>query len=361
GPDFARVAGSWTVYPNIEPKSHTFEFSYKVGAGCDRGVALQTGMTYAGSLGSGNYATKGPAITVRKNVSTTVLAAVSGAQVGQASTLSATVTGGANGDTVEFYDGAAKVGTGALNNGVATYAWTPSTRGAHTLVAKYLNTSKANASQSADQTVQVAQSDAASTTALAAVSGAQVGRSSVLKATVTPAAAGGTVTFKDGAATLAEVPVAANGEASYTWVPATAGNHAITATFSGRTGVTGSTANASVSVAEQPAGNVASTTVVTVGANAKVGVAGSVSAQVTPGNAGGTVTFKDGDTVIATADVDATGKATAAWTPANDGQRVITAEYSGGAGVNASADQVSVLVVAGATGGGGSLGSVFGS
>ncbi|MGW0172840.1 Ig-like domain-containing protein [Rhodococcus sp. NPDC003322] len=365
--DFAKVAGSWTVYPNIDPKSHTFEFSYKVGPDCARGVPLMTTMHYAGSLGEGVYQDKGPAITVRKNVSTTTLAAVSGAQVGQAVSLSASVTGAANGDTVEFYDGGTKVGTGTLNNGVATYNWTPGNRGSHSLVAKFPATAKADASESAAQSVQVSDSDVASSTALAAVTGAQVGSPSVLKATVTPAAAGGTVVFKDGGATLAEVPVAANGEAAYTWVPSTAGSHAISATFSGRTGVTGSAANATVDVAQAPAGNVSSSTALAVGANPQVGVANMLSAQVTPGNAGGTVTFKDGDTVIGTAQVDANGAASLSWTPATAGQRVIKAEYSGAGNVNASADSESVQVAAGngggdgGDGGSGSLGSLFGS
>lgn len=366
GADWKRVKGSvidWPVYPNIDPKSRTFEFTYRVGADCARETPLTTGMAYDGSLGDGSYSGKGPAATVRKNVSTTTLAPVSGAMVGQAVTLSATVTGGANGDTVEFYDGGTRIGAGTLTNGVATFGWTPDTRGAHTLSARFPATARATASESVAQSVQVAQADVASTTTLAPVTGAQVGRSSVLKATVTPAAAGGTVLFEDGAATLAEVPVAANGEASYTWVPSTAGSHAITATFSGRSGVTGSAANASVQVAEVPAGNVASSTVLAIGANPQVGTSGMLSAQVTPGNAGGTVTFKDGDTVIGTAPIDANGGASLAWTPATEGQRVIRAEYSGGGNVNASSDQESVQVAAAGSGGvdTGSADSIFGS
>ncbi|MGW6693385.1 Ig-like domain-containing protein [Rhodococcus sp. NPDC054953] len=367
GPDFAKVTGSWTVYPNIDPKSHTFEFSYTVGPDCDRSVPLMTTMHYAGGLGEGVYQGKGPTLTVARNTTSTTLAAVSGAQVGAAVTLSAAVTGGANGDTVEFFDGGAKIGAGTLTNGVATYAWTPGNRGSHALVAKFPATAKADASESSAQTVQVTDADVASSTALAAVSGAQVGRPSVLKATVTPAAAGGTVVFKDGNTTLAEVPVAANGEATYTWVPSTAGSHAIGAAFSGRAGVTGSAANATVEVAEAPAGNTASSTAIAVGANPKVGVANTVSAQVTPGNAGGSVTFKDGDTVLGTVQVDAAGTAELSWTPATAGQRVITAEYSGAGTVNASADAESVQVAAadggtpGGDGGTGSLDGLFGS
>ncbi|MFF0815985.1 Ig-like domain-containing protein [Rhodococcus sp. NPDC003318] len=352
----------WPVYPNIDPRSRTFEFTYRVGADCQRGTPLTTGMAYDGSLGSGTYPGRGPAATVRKNVSTTTLAPASGAMVGQALTLSASVTGGANGDTVEFYDGCTKIGTGTLTGGVATFAWTPDTRGAHSLVATFPATLRADGSESAAQSVQVAQADVASTTTLAPVPGAQVGRASVLKATVTPAAAGGTVEFRDGAATLAEVPVPANGEATYSWVPSAAGSHAVTAIFSGRSGVTGSIANATVQVAEAPVDSVASSTALVVGANPQVGVAGTLSAQVTPGDAGGTVTFRDGDTVIGTAAVDATGAARLAWTPETEGQRVIRAEYSGAGTVNPSSDQESVQVVAAGTGGGtGSADSIFGS
>ncbi|SDE36572.1 Ig-like domain-containing protein [Rhodococcus tukisamuensis] len=368
GADFVRVTGDWSVYPNIEPKSRTFEFSYKVGANCDRDVAMNTWTDYSGSLGSGSYPNKGTTVTVSKNVTTTALAAVpAGVQVGQAVPLTATVTGGAAGNNVEFFDGATKIGQGALDAaGVATLTWTPAERGAHSLSAKFGATAKAQGSQSAQQNIQVAQSDAVSSTTLAPITDAQVGRSSTLKATVSPAGAGGNVVFKDGAATLAEVPVGANGEAVYSWVPATPGAHAITATFSGRTGVTGSNTSANVTVAAQPAENSSSTTVLTVGENLKVGQASSVSAKVTPGNAGGSVTFKENGVVIGTANVDANGQASIAWTPAVAGQRSIAAEFSGVGTVNASADSVSVAVAegnpGGENGGGtGSLGSLFGS
>ncbi|WP_027501151.1 Ig-like domain-containing protein [Rhodococcus sp. UNC363MFTsu5.1] len=368
GADFAKVKGSsieWPLYPHISPNLRTFEFSYKVGANCDRNVPLMTTVHYGGSLGSGTYQNKGPAVSVKINTSTTALTAPADVQVGQSVPLKATVTGGAEGNPVEFFDGGAKLGEAPLNGaGEATFNWTPTTRGAHGLSAKFLATPRAEGSQSSVQTVQVAQADAVSSTVLAPISGAEVGRSTVLRATVSPAGAGGTVAFKDGAATLADVPVDANGVAIYTWVPSTAGSHSIAATFSGRSGVTGSTANATVTVAAAPAGNTNSTTVLTLGGAPKVGAAQTISAQVTPGDAGGTVTFKDGDIVIGTAQVNAGGQASLSWTPANEGQRVITAEYSGAGTVNASADQESVVVTGtggGTPGGAGSLGSIFGS
>ncbi len=123
-----------------------------------------------------------------------------------------------------------------------------------------------------------------------------------------------------------------------------------------------------MTVAEQPAGTTSSTTDLSVVAG-QVGVAQTISAQISPANAGGTVTFKDGETVIGTATVDSSGKASLSWKPATQGQRVVAAEYSGAGTVTASSDQVSVQIAApvdgeepgNGTGSLGSLGNIFGS
>ncbi|GAB6922648.1 hypothetical protein JCM9803A_30980 [Rhodococcus erythropolis] len=370
--DYAKISGSWAVYWNgglINPKFRTVEFSYTVGAGCARDVDLMTELHVSGTLGSGQLKGVGPSVRVQKNVSTTALAPVGGAQVGQPVTLSATVTGGADGDSVEFFDGATKIGAGALGNGVATLAWTPTTRGDHSITAKFVDTARAVGSTSAPVNANVSQADAQSSTTLAPISGAQVGKSTNLKATVSASGTGGSVTFKVGGTVLASVPVAGNGEATYAWVPTVAGAQTVEAVFAGRSGVTGSSTTANVTVAEQPAGTTSSTTDLSVGAG-QVGVAQTVSAQISPANAGGTVTFKDGESVIGTATVDSSGKASLSWKPATQGQRVVAAEYSGAGTVTASSDQVSVQIAApvdggepgtGGSGSLGSLGNIFGS
>ncbi|WP_405484672.1 Ig-like domain-containing protein [Nocardia sp. NBC_00511] len=148
----------YPVYPNISPKSQTFEVQYTVGVNCARDTPLSTSMSYNGSLGAGNYTDKGPSLTVS--------------------------------------------------------------------------------------------SDANSTTTLAPVSGAKVNTPTTLTATVSPAAAGGTIQFNAGDQVLGTIPVAANGTASIGWTPGAAGNYNITATFSGRTGVSGSTTTQAVTVAD---------------------------------------------------------------------------------------------------------------
>ncbi|WP_410870327.1 Ig-like domain-containing protein [Nocardia sp. A7] len=150
----------YPVYPNISPKSQTFEIQYKVGVNCARDTALPTSMHYGGSLGDGTYQAKGPAITVS--------------------------------------------------------------------------------------------SDAVSSTTITEVSGAQVGKAVTLEASVSPAAAGGTVQFKAGDNVLGDIPVGANGKASIVWTPGAAGSYSIGAAFSGRSGVASSSTTKTVTVAEVP-------------------------------------------------------------------------------------------------------------
>ncbi|NMM83894.1 hypothetical protein B2J88_05895 [Rhodococcus sp. SRB_17] len=373
-PVYARAEGTWPMESNGlvgGSKSRTFEFTYTVGADCARAEGLDTSTHIGWVAGGAAYSNKGPSITVAKNVSSTTLAPIGGAKVGEPTTLSATVTGGANGDPVDFFDAGNKIGSGTLNSGVATYAWTPTTQGAASISAKFADTTKAVGSQSAAQNMNVTQADASSTTTLAGISGAQVGKSTTLKATVSPKAAGGTVTFKIGSTTLADVPVNGNGEATYAWVPAVAGSPTIDASFSGRDGVKPSSTSTATTVADKPADITESKTSVSADGG-QVGVAQSISAQITPANAGGTVTFKDGDTVIGTAKVEANGKASLNWTPTVAGQRTVKAEFSGNGNVAASTESISVQVAPAANGGGtgsagsstgslGSLGNIFGS
>ena len=367
--DSVRLSAGATEWPMWGGDVKTFEFQYRVGANCARGTNLSTTVHFDGTVFVDDTTNgRGPSINVQKNVSTTAVSPVSGAQVGQPVTLSATVTGGADGDSVEFFDAGSKIGAGALANGVATLAWTPTTRGDHSITAKFADTARAVGSASAALIVNVSQADAQSSTTLAPISGAQVGKSTTLKATVSASGTGGSVTFKVGGTVLASVPVAGNGEATYAWVPAAAGAQTVEAVFAGRSGVTGSSTTANVTVAEQPAGTTSSTTDLSVVAG-QVGVAQTISAQISPANAGGTVTFKDGETVIGTATVDSSGKASLSWKPATQGQRIVSAEYSGAGTVTASSDQVSVQIAApvdgeepgNGTGSLGSLGNIFGS
>ncbi|MGW6379595.1 Ig-like domain-containing protein [Rhodococcus sp. NPDC055112] len=99
----------------------------------------------------------------------------------------------------------------------------------------------------APQAVQIA-ANVASTVTLEPITPAPDSNEYTLKAKVTPAAAGGTVEFKDGNDVLGTEQVEADGTAARIWYPETDGKHTITATFSGRDGVTGSTSTQQVTV-----------------------------------------------------------------------------------------------------------------
>ncbi|NKS81947.1 Ig-like domain repeat protein [Rhodococcus hoagii] len=330
--DYARVTGSWPVYPNIDPKSQTFDFQYRVGADCVRGVPLTTTMHYSGTLGSGTYVDKGPAVTVTKNTTTTTLAAVAGpVTAGQSVTLTATVTGGSQGDPVDFYDGTTKLGSGTLNaSGVATFTWTSTTQGSHSLQARYLGTAKANPSDSAPQSVSVV---VPTSMTVSAPSTALTGTAVTLSATVTPSNAVGTVQFKDNGANIGSPQSVSNGTATLQHTFATAGSHSITAEFSGA-GFVSSSAPAQTITVSVP--DLATTTTLTVPQTARTGTEVTLSADVAPNPGSGTVQFKDNGAEIGAPVAISNGTAQLPQTFSSAGQHSITAVFSGAPGFTAS-------------------------
>ncbi|HVM50529.1 MAG TPA: autotransporter-associated beta strand repeat-containing protein [Candidatus Acidoferrum sp.] len=62
--------------------------------------------------------------------------------------LTATVTGGSNGDTVQFLDGVTVLGTGTLSSGVASYSTSSLALGPHSITAHYVGSNIANPSTS---------------------------------------------------------------------------------------------------------------------------------------------------------------------------------------------------------------------
>ncbi|WP_072691258.1 Ig-like domain-containing protein [Rhodococcus marinonascens] len=251
-PRWAQVRGSWKVHPIINPKSHTFEFTYLVG-NCDRNVPLETGMRYVGSLGMGVYETKGPEITVGSSTTSTILGVPDDAQVGSSVPLRATVInsfGSVGTGSVEFYDDTTKIGEAPVKDaflwGVATFDWTPDTEGLRKLSAKYVGTSQILGSQSSVETVQVSPApDAETVTVLRGPSTAQTGTEVIFGSQVSPTPEGGTVQFRDGDTDLgAPVPVDADGKANITHTFDSEGAYAITAVYGGAPGYVGSTSEA---------------------------------------------------------------------------------------------------------------------
>ncbi|MFC9519261.1 Ig-like domain-containing protein, partial [Nocardiaceae bacterium NPDC056970] len=284
---------------------------------------------YSGSLGSGTYSDKGPTVTVAKNVTTTSLAAVSGpVTAGQSATLTATVTGGTQGDPVDFYDGVTKLGSGTLNaSGAATFAWTPTAAGSHSLQARYLGTAKANPSDSVSQSVSVV---VPTSMTVSAPSTALTGTAVTLSANVTPSNASGTVQFKDNGTNIGSPVPVSNGAATMQYTFTAAGNRNITGTFTSGSGFAEATSAPQPVAVSAPA--VPTTIAMQMPSTVETGTAVTLTANLTPANASGKVQFKDGNTNIGSLVTVSAGKAQLSHTFTTAGNHSISAVFTGDPG-----------------------------
>jgi len=155
------------------------------------------------------------------------------------------------------------------------------------------------------------------------------GTSLTLIATVTPNTASGSVTFFDGATILGTVFLPYSGTASFTTSSLAVGSHSLTAHYSGDTFDNSSTSPA---LAHQVLA--ATSTSLAASVNPSVfGQAVTFTATVTsatPGTITGTVTFKDGATVLGSG-IISSGKATLLASALVPGVHSITVGYSGNA------------------------------
>ncbi len=251
--------------------------------------------------GDTNFATS-TSVAITQNVgqatsTPTVVSSSPTSTYGNPVTFTATVSGAGASGTVTFKDGAGTLGSGPLSAGTATYATSALTTGSHSITAVYSGDTNFATSTSVAITQNVGQ--ATSTPAVVSSSPTSTyGNPVTFTATVSGVGASGTVTFKDGAVTLGSGPLSA-GTATYTTSALTVGSHSITAVYSGDTNFATST-----SVAVTQTINQASTAAVVVSNNnsSTFGTSVSFTATVTSpgGTPTGTVTFKDGATLLGT-------------------------------------------------------------
>jgi hypothetical protein len=157
--------------------------------------------------------------------------------VGTSVTFTATLSGGASpSGTVTFKEGSATLGTGTISGTMASYSTATLPLGSHSITAEYAGDANNAATTSADP-VAVTVAKAAPTVSVSAddtapIAGTLVTFTATLSGGVTP---GGTITFKDGSATLGTVPFSGT-TATYSSAALSIGDHSITAEYSGDAG-----------------------------------------------------------------------------------------------------------------------------
>jgi len=170
-----------------------------------------------------------------------------------------------------------------------------------------------------------------STSLSSSLNPAKFGQSVTLTAAVSPTAATGTVTFKDGGSDLGTSSLS-GGSATYINNALSVGNHSITAVYAGDAAYSSSTS----SVLTQTINKVDTTTGLLSSLNpSNLGDSVSFTATVSP-PATGTVNFFDGASSLGNGSLNGSSQATVATSALTAGSHSITGVYGGNAAYNTS-------------------------
>jgi hypothetical protein len=224
--------------------------------------------------------------------------------------------------TVQLLEGSSVLTSASLTNGSAQLAYAFTAAGSHSLTAAYAGDANFQGSTSA---VLIESVKATTTTSLSANNTSiTVGQAVQLSASVTPAAAGGTVQFLDGGTVVGTAAVS-GGVATISISTLAAGTHSITATYSGDGGDSASTSSAVGITVAKLAVSVSAASSLTPSVS---GQSVTFTATVSPAGATGTVQFLDGATVLGTAALSG-GSAALTTASLSAGSHSITTTYSG--------------------------------
>ncbi|MBV8069650.1 MAG: Ig-like domain repeat protein [Acidobacteriaceae bacterium] len=269
---------------------------------------------------------------VTRQTTTTVTAAPQSAVFGQTVTLKSVVTsssGGTATGSVTFKDGGTVLGQATLSNGAAVLQVSSLSVATHRITATYAGNQVFTGSSSPALSVTVAPAPT-STSLSSSANPSFVQQSITLTAAVTAPYREeftGKVTFRDGATTIATVPI--NGKtATFSTSSLSVGTHNLTATYGSDANYTGSTSP----VLKQIVVTRQTKTTVTGSPQSPVfGQTVTLTSEVTTssgGTATGSVTFKDGGTVLGQATLSK-GTAVLQVSSLNAATHHITATYSG--------------------------------
>jgi hypothetical protein len=283
--------------------------------------------------------TKSVSFVYKAPTTTTLTTSLNPSRSGQAVTFTAKVTSGVAGtitNTISFKDGAGTLSTVAVNaSGVATYTTSTLASAVHPITAVYNGNATYAPSTSlvVNQTVAGKAAVALASSLNPSTYGKVVSFTATVSATPGPVPTG-TVTFKDVTKGLTlGTKTLAGGKAIFatTATQLVPGSHVINATYNGDT----LHAAGAVKSLTQTVNKAASTTALSALANPSTyGKPVTFTAKITSGVAGtitGTVSFKNGATLLATVAVNSSGVATYTTTATAlvAGAHTISATYNG--------------------------------
>jgi hypothetical protein len=253
-------------------------------------------------------------------------------------TASVTSTGGTPTGNVAFKDGAAVLGTTALDGaGQATLATSALTVGAHNITVSYAGDASFAASTSATLIQDVNKAPTTSAV-VSSLNPSSFGQLVTFTANVTSSSGtpSGNVTFLDGASPLGTVALDGAGQAQLATSALAAGTHSITVSYAGDA----THAVSSSSAVNQVVDPAATSTALASNLNpSSHGQSVTLTATVTSGGGtpGGSVTFNDGVTSLGTVPLNGSGQAALSLSTLGAGVHSITASYSGNVNFDSSA------------------------
>jgi hypothetical protein len=233
--------------------------------------------------------------------------------------------------TIVFKDGPAAIATVAIDaTGAAVFSSSSFAIGKHSISALYSGDTLNQASSSGvlPQTIQIATT---ATTLTSSANPGFTGASIALSASVSGNGGSptGSITFRDGTATLGSIPVSTSGAASLSTSTLTPGIHSITATYNGD-------ANDSPSVAPGLSQQIVQQTSLSISSSANpsmfkdsVTVTVAVSGGLSAYPATGAVTLTDGPTTVGTATLNSAGTVAFTLTAPVLGPHTLQATYAG--------------------------------
>ncbi len=242
--------------------------------------------------------------------------------------LTATVTGNQPRGSVNFYDAATFLGSGALSSGgVATFSTVKLTVGSHSLTASYGGDANNVGSTSAPALTQVVNKAATNTTLASSLNPSSFGQKVLLTATVTGGSKpSGTVTFYDNGVSLGSNTLN-NGSAIIAVSTLSVGSHPLTASYGGDTNNNPSASSPALTQVVNPV----TTTTTTLSSSlnpSRFSQKVIFKVKVTGNKPTGTVTIYDNGVSIGTSTL-AYDTTTFSTTTLSVGSHPITASYGG--------------------------------